>query len=214
MGNMEGMHQMGTSMSSMDMSSATDVNPATPPGDGSQPFCTGKGAVMLNGFASVYHNTCIKYLFEDAIIDTPGKYGLAVIGTFFLAFLSEAIRFLRARILAEKHPFNKSFLDVSKLSSSTKDLVLALSYGAQMVVAYFLMLLVMLYEVAIFSAIIFGLFCGFFVFSRIDNRRKALPDSNCNCEDEIQPTVKTKTVAVPVATTVSAHTPCCGGNSV
>jgi Ctr copper transporter family len=144
-------------------------------------FCTGGGTVMQNGFRSSFSNgSCVLWLFEGAVLNTAGKYVAAIIGTFLLAFANEGIRYARARALQEKAPF-KSLATTSPVA---KDFLLALGYGLQMLVAYWIMLLVMLYEVPIFVAILVGLMTGYFTFNRIDNRRKLNPDSSCECSGD------------------------------
>jgi Ctr copper transporter family len=189
-------------------------------------FCTGGGTVMQNGFHSSFSNgSCVLWLFEGAVLDTAGKYIAALIGTFLLAFLNEFIRYARARALQEKAPFT----GFATMSPVAKDFLLALGYGFQMLIAYWIMLLVMLYEVLIFVAILAGLAAGYFTFNRIDNRRKLNPDSSCECSDETSAATaaklngtgngtgngKTAASTPPNGGNSSSHvtaaTPCCGG---
>lgn len=226
---MNHMEMSSTMMEMSDMSSMSHMHSSSSSDDGS--FCHGGGVVMRSGFQTeIVGQPCVKWLFADAVLDSEWKYAAGVIGAFALAFLSETVRFLRARALAEKFPFES----VSKLSLTTKDAILALSYGLQMVLAYWLMLLTMLYDTGIFTFIILGLTAGFFTYSRIDNRRKALPDSNCSCEPAIEAEildikhedrinisksgngVSDTNKSVPIsrganAPAVNGNTPCCGG---
>jgi Ctr copper transporter family len=193
-------------------------------------FCSGGGTVMQNGFRSSFSNgSCVLWLFEGAVLDTAGKYVAALIGTFLLAFLNETIRYARARALQEKAPFTA----FATMTPVAKDFLLALGYGLQMLIAYWIMLLVMLYEVLIFVAILAGLAAGYFTFNRIDNRRKLNPDSSCECSDESiataaklngtgngngnnkaaasTPPMKANGSSNNTSAHVTSATPCCGG---
>lgn len=201
---------------------AVDIAAGVPEGI----FCAG-GTVMNNGFETSYQSgVCIIWLFSGNVLSTSVKYVGFILLTFSLGIALEGIRFLRARALREKSPM----VFVEKLSPSNKDLLLAIMYGAQMVLAYFLMLLVMTYEPFFFAAVVFGLTAGNYIFSRIDNRRKAVLDSNCDCvgtcehkvttaaEDSVSgstsisqsPTNSTPNKTLQLEGQTSA-TPCCGG---
>ncbi len=68
---------------------------------------------------------------------------------------NEAFSFLRKRATAlAARKKNKFFLALP-----------AAFYALHMVLAYFVMLLVMTYEAILFTALIFGLFSGYFLFS-------------------------------------------------
>jgi hypothetical protein len=101
-------------------------------------FCSGSGVVMQSGFHTSFNGgTCIKFLFANAVIDTVTKYVLVVIAAFTFAALLPSLACLRSKI---DRPIVKSIV-----------------YGCQMVLGYWIMLLVMLYESVIFAAIIAGL---------------------------------------------------------
>jgi Ctr copper transporter family len=176
-------------------------------------FCSGGGTVMQNGFSSSFSNGfCVVWLFEGFVLDSAGKYIGALILTFLLAFANETIRFFRARALQEKAPFTS----LTTVSPATKDGLLALGYACQMLVAYWIMLLVMTYEVLIFVAILTGLLAGYLSFNRFDNRRKRDLESSCECAETA--VVATKVLdsngngkAASSTVPVNAGTPCCGG---
>ena len=143
-------------------------------------FCSGPGRVMLPGFQSSVNGTCILFLFAGANINTQGKYAIAMIMTFVMAFSNEGFAFGRKRILT------------SHIKSTVKVATECFLYGTQMVVAYWLMLLVMTYEAGIFTMLILGLVSGHFTFQMIENRSKK------HNEDPL---------------IVSSGTPCCGGSN-
>lgn len=128
-------------------------------------FCEGPGRVMLSGFAlGADGGFCIKYLFEDAVVDTRTKYVFAVLGTFAMAMVVELLRLLRTRVGSRHVGFAR------RLSDGALDGVVVLLYAVQMCAAYWLMLLVMLYEYVIFIAIVLGLATGMLVSRRLDRR--------------------------------------------
>lgn len=140
-----------------------------------EPFCTGSGTVMLMGFqaASDVSVNCVLFLFKSAAVDTSTKYALALIGVFFMAFASEMIRY--GRDLMGKCASVKG-------SCFVTDLVRTGAFAVQMLLAYFLMLLVMLYEYVILIMIILGLSVGHLVTLRAIAARKAAPGQKAQPE--------------------------------
>eukprot|EP01084_Bolivina_argentea_P278642 476096_1 len=94
---------------------------------------------------------------------------------------------------------------------ATKDLLLMLLFGIQLLGAYFLMLIVMLYEPWMFFMVIAGLMTGYFIAVRFSGiyggsrRRKAEVDTGMTCECGI-PIKKQPEGPENIAPT----TPCCG----
>lgn len=132
---------------------------------------------------------CLLFLFENWTINTETKYILSILVTFFMGMLNELFVVSR-KYVAEKT--STSSLLIKSLNS--------LLYGAQMVNAYWLMLLVMTYEALVFTAIILGLTVGHFLFgvilgSRIASSRK----------DE---------QGTALLGTAVTGTPCCGGSNI
>jgi multisubunit Na+/H+ antiporter MnhC subunit len=113
-------------------------------------------------------NNCILWLFQDANVNTAGKYAAAVIGTMLMAFCLEILRASRGRMAKGQPPFQ--FMAGPKTSPLMVDLILAGSYVVQMTLAYWLMLLVMLYEAMVFIAIVVGLGAGYFTVLRANRR--------------------------------------------
>lgn len=140
-------------------------------GGGSSSFCSGSGTVMMNGFQTSFNGgSCIIYLFEGATVDTQAKYVGAVVATLLMAIAVELLRGLRGSIRAGDFAWSRS-LAATKVWAL--DLVDAAFLGVQMVLAYWLMLLVMTYESVIFAAIIVGIVLGHLVVSRRDRMRAA-----------------------------------------
>ena len=119
-------------------------------------FCAGSGRVMMSGFQTSFEpdGYCILYLFQDANVNTAVKYAFAVIGTFLMAMCIELLAYLRKRLLILPSLQEKRFL---------RALIISAIYGINMVLAYWIMLLVMTYEAMIFTAIILGLVFGHFL---------------------------------------------------
>eukprot|EP00049_Salpingoeca_infusionum_P020739 m.365033 g.365033 ORF g.365033 m.365033 type:complete len:212 (-) comp29670_c0_seq1:395-1030(-) len=134
-------------------------------------FCSGTGRVMMPGFSLAANGgPCVKYLFYNAVVDTPTKYAFAVLGTVVLGMLVEMIRWFRSHLQQRNFSFAKCWSD------SNMDLVTVVLYMAQMTAAYWLMLLVMLYEYVLFIAIILGLGAGLLLTRKLD--RKYFPTSS------------------------------------
>ena len=74
-----------------------------------------------------------------------------------------------------------------------KDAINSLLYGVQMTNAYFLMLIVMLYETNLFIAILLGLMFGML------------------CAKQIERSIKTKS-DIETMPLVTGNAPCCNGN--
>eukprot|EP00730_Choanoeca_flexa_P012768 TRINITY_DN4602_c0_g1_i1.p1 TRINITY_DN4602_c0_g1~~TRINITY_DN4602_c0_g1_i1.p1 ORF type:complete len:162 (+),score=6.80 TRINITY_DN4602_c0_g1_i1:143-628(+) len=158
-------------------------------------FCKGEGSVMNDGFGGLPEH-CDLFLFSGWVLDTPAKYTVAVLCTAFMAMGSEVLRVWRAR-------WDRVFDH-----SLPKDIALSLVYGIHMLNAYFLMLLIMLYDTYFLMAIVFGLTIGHFVARRMqhDDRRigyEVLPDAKA-----VNTTGSTKESAIDFEG-VSGNSPCC-----
>jgi solute carrier family 31 (copper transporter), member 1 len=118
-------------------------------------FCTGTGRVMLPGFQNAASGgPCILFLFVGWAVDSPFKYVIALFASFFMGFSNEGFSLLRRRMSIWFHD-KTEFLKI----------LTSFVYGVQMTIAYWMMLLVMTYEIGVFLCLIFGLFVGNFVFS-------------------------------------------------
>lgn len=130
-------------------------------------FCRGDGSVMNDGFASHISEYCLIFLFEDFVLDQPWKYGIAVIGIVLMGIANQLLSSFRSRL-------NDRQWDTSRLMADRpwlQDALNASLFGVQMVLAYWLMLLVMLYDTLIFSAVIVGLTLGQFISLQSDRSR-------------------------------------------
>jgi len=140
-------------------------------------FCTGTGRVMLPGFqTATAGNACVLFLFSGWGLDTPTKYGIAVFGTFLMGFFNEVLLWSRKYLAHRLRGKPKAYRSL-----------LSFVYGVQMVLAYWMMLLVMTYEAVIFSALVIGLATGHLVFNiwiykhEEDNEKKPLLGSGTPC---------------------------------
>ncbi len=164
-------------------------------------------------------NNCILWLFKDANVDTAGKYAAAVIGTTLMAFCLEILRASRGRMVKGQPPFG--FMAGPKASPLMIDVILAGSYIVQMTLAYWLMLLVMLYEAMIFIAIVVGLGAGYLTVLRANRRlaekkKAATKDIEGDYSEEKAPVVDDKEsggTESPVGSihddTIDTNSPCC-----
>ena len=144
-------------------------------------FCKGPGRVMFPGFQFTFspsdhphvaESNCVTWLFTDAVLDTAGKYAAAVIGTFFLCISLELLRAQRVHLVNQTGYF--TFL--KNKSDMAVDLINTLTYIVQVGIAYWIMLLVMLYEAGFFIAIILGLGTGYFFSLRMKRASQANGD--------------------------------------
>ncbi|CAF3426027.1 unnamed protein product [Rotaria socialis] len=119
-------------------------------------------SVMQNGFQfATGEGRCITFLFYGWNVDSHAKYAASIIGVFCMSVLNAGLGYIRH--LINDHYENNPYTLSHHIS-------LAVVYGVQMVLAYWLMLLVMTYESGIFMSLIFGLIIGYFVFGYIRAR--------------------------------------------
>ncbi|CAF4072245.1 unnamed protein product [Rotaria sordida] len=146
---------------------------------------------MQNGFQfATGKSNCIVFLFRDWNVNTQVKYTFMIIGIFCMGLLNGALVYIRHRI-------NDSYRENSSLL--LHQTYLALIYGIQVVLAYWLMLLVMTYESGIFISIVFGLVIGYFIFGYIQAKNHPLnasritsaSNSTYNSEFSVSPCCRT-----------------------
>ena len=168
-------------------------------------FCNGGGRVMLPGFqfSPDDDSFCIKYLFKAAVVDTQGKYAAAIVATFFLCIALEFLRLGRQRLVQG----NLSYVE-NNFSELGIDILNAFSYMAQVTIAYWIMLLVMLYEAGIFIAIVLGLGTGYFMVLR---SKRSMNKNKAQAEDSSPlPSKMAQTPGKHVEdSTLTASSPCC-----
>ncbi|UJR11923.1 hypothetical protein I4U23_016101 [Adineta vaga] len=124
-----------------------------------------KCMVMQNGFQfATGVDGCIVFLFSGWNVDSHVKYAFMLIGVVCMGLLNGFLAFIR-HYLVNKSKTNSSLL--------VYQIYLALIYGIQIVLAYWMMLLVMTYETGVFLALIFGLMIGYFIFSLIQTKNKS-----------------------------------------
>jgi solute carrier family 31 (copper transporter), member 1 len=194
-----------------DMAMANDTNA----------FCQGMGRVMMPGFQFSFdpasemteNNSCILYLFPNALVNTAGKYAAAVIGTYLLALVFEFFRAGRAHFSKGEAPFQR--FQEGKMSPLALDSINALAYIVQVTIAYWLMLLVMLYEAMIFIALVLGLGMGYFAILQL-NRRYASKKEGSHEESSVSSTYDTADSPnqgskenKKLDTTYTSISPCC-----
>ncbi|CAF3389427.1 unnamed protein product [Rotaria sp. Silwood1] len=122
--------------------------------------------VMQNGFQfATGEDQCIVFLFRGWNVDNHVKYAFMILGVFCMGLLNGALAYIRHRI-------NDSYREHSSLL--LHQIYLALIYGVQIVLAYWMMLLVMTYESGIFISLILGLVIGYFIFGYIQAKNRPL----------------------------------------
>ncbi|RHY41117.1 hypothetical protein DYB30_012656 [Aphanomyces astaci] len=128
-------------------------------GSNGEPFCSGSSA-MFSGFQTTVHGTCVKLLFQPWVLNSQLKYALGFIGVFLLPLLNEGLVHTRESL-------RQSFRQRPTTSASTKrlhKLTLTVLYMGQMTLAYFAMLVVMIYDTGLFVSLIFGFGVGYMWF--------------------------------------------------
>lgn len=119
--------------------------------------------VMQNGFQVANGgDRCITFLFKNWNVDTHAKYAGMLVGVFLMGFVNGFLVYLRHRLLK---------LNLGGSSLVLNQIYLSLVYGVQIVIAYWIMLLVMTYETGLFIVLIFGLVFGYFLFGYIQARQ-------------------------------------------
>eukprot|EP00047_Mylnosiga_fluctuans_P001934 m.222472 g.222472 ORF g.222472 m.222472 type:complete len:193 (-) comp10768_c0_seq1:203-781(-) len=184
----------------MDMGGMTADNSTA-----SASFCSGSGTVMMNGYQSSENGYCVLYLFQNAVVDTRVKYAFALLGSMWLGMAVELLRVART-VLARRLE--------GKVPNIVADLLEGLLYAVQMMVAYWLMLLVMLYEYGIFIFILLGLGLGRLCSRRIE--RACLESTACTCKDKEATGCHCKASQAGKLPYLLAEggSPCCGDSSI
>ena len=140
-------------------------------------FCT-SSAVMLDGFQSTVHGTCVRLW--RWTLDSREKYLAALVGLFILAIAVELggeFRAGTARHLLKCYGRRPSGARQALIANGPMTLpfparmALGLLYGLHLGAAYGLMLAAMTYETGIFGVIMAGLGTGFFVCRDTEGER-------------------------------------------
>jgi hypothetical protein len=149
--------------------------------------------------------TCVAYLFPSWVLNTPGKFAAAAVGTVFFGILLEASIYLRrivtSYISAKADPGEGR---TAKAGNWKYILVSAGTYMVQLTLGYLIMLVVMTFSAPLFIAVIVGLGSGHILFSILRSRQEKKP---CPCNSS----PKQGTHSTPQA---SASSSIMGGNSL
>ena len=122
-----------------------------------------------------YQSPEVVYLFKSWKVEGTGQYSIAVICTFFLAFLIEGLNSWRYSMQSETYSkINETLAseapdDVYKVSC-TQRFKICLIYFMSLFLSYCLMLVVMTFNLGLFIATVLGLSTGYFVFGFIRKR--------------------------------------------
>lgn len=119
-------------------------------------FCYSGTTMYMEGFQWIQSSTCVIVLFESWVLNTPWKYGLAVIGTILLAIFLEKFIQQRRKCMAYME------------EGTHRLLASAAFYGVQLSIGYVLMLIIMIYSGVLFLSVILGLVTGHVLFNARD----------------------------------------------
>lgn len=169
-----------------------------------QQYCYGSTSMYMHGF-QWQGTTCVAYLFPSWVLNTPGKFAAAAVGTVFFGILLEASIYLRrivtSYISAKADPGEGR---TAKAGNWKYILVSAGTYMVQLTLGYLIMLVVMTFSAPLFIAVIVGLGSGHILFSILRSRQEKKP---CPCNSS----PKQGTHSTPQA---SASSSIMGGNSL
>jgi Ctr copper transporter family len=121
-----------------------------------EPFCYGGTSMYMDGF-HWKDSVCIIYLFPSWILNSPGKFAAAALGSLFVGGLLEWIIMRRRMVLSLMSPGR------SRLFAA------ATYYGAQLSLGYLAMLVAMTYSGPLFICIILGIVSGHVLFNAKDS---------------------------------------------
>jgi solute carrier family 31 (copper transporter), member 1 len=130
---------------------------------------------MQNGFQTADgKDNCILFLFRGWNIDSTVKYVFMLIGVICMGLLNGSLAYVRHRLMDNAR--HRSSLLIHQIW-------LSLLYGIQMILAYWMMLLVMTYETGVFIALILGLVIGYFIFGYIEAKHRPLANEIATIND-------------------------------
>lgn len=150
-------------------------------------------------------NTNVSLLVLNRTLDTPFKYFMGMIGIFSLAVCNEILagyRRYREGLLARKPRGRTTLQD---------DLIRTLLYGTQMMIAYLLMLVAMLYESVLFITLLCGLMVGHFLTLRFACPGVVVGNGGAT-EPLWEETANYGADNGYLAQAGTGRTPCCGGS--
>lgn len=127
-------------------------------------FCTGEGTVMFNGFQLTANGSCVRLFFTSWVLNSGFKYALGFIGIFLIAVFNEFLATFREQFRQRLREIPPS----TRYAQFGKKGMLVSLYMLQMTIAYFAMLVVMIYETGLFIALILGFSTGFLLFKNLD----------------------------------------------
>lgn len=122
----------------------------------SSDFCFGGTSMYMDGF-NWFGDTCAIYLFRFWVLNSRFKLLVATIGTIFYGMVMELVIRLR-----------RDYVPMLTTRRYSRLVGSAMSYGAQLTLGYSLMLVVMIYSIPLFFAVILGLCLGHVAFNAKD----------------------------------------------
>ncbi|CAE7656755.1 unnamed protein product [Symbiodinium sp. CCMP2456] len=131
----------------------------------SDAFCVGSGRVMMSGFQLGIGNTqpCVLFLFPGWVLDNEARYFAGCFGAFIIPVAIVVLQTARDLVVEKAATKEKG-------TGLLYDAFAAFLFGLQMCLAYFVMLLTMLYEAVLFLCIIAGFMTSFFILRRAKRR--------------------------------------------
>jgi len=138
-------------------------------------YCYGSTTMYMHGF-EWQGTTCVAYLFQSWVLNTPVKFGVAAIGTVFFGVLLEGSIHLR-RTLISSVAARAAATDSNDGGGWQHTAVSAGTYMVQLTLGYLIMLVIMTYSAPLFIAVVVGLGSGHILFSMLRTRK----EKSCQC---------------------------------
>ena len=187
-------------------------------------YCYGSTSMYMHGF-QWQGTTCVAYLFPSWVLNTPGKFAAAAIGTIFFGILLEASIYLRRIFTSYVSTKAASGQGLGATGATGKwkyTLASAGTYMVQLTLGYLIMLVIMTYSAPLFIAVIVGLGSGHVLFTILRSRqeKKSCPCASSKQEARITPDVSTGSSIiggnslrqVGLLPLPEGSTPCCMNN--
>jgi len=135
-------------------------------GGTSDAFCLGNGTVMNSGFQPGFGDSqaCVLFLFPGWVLDDAGKYAAGCVAAFLIPVVIVMVQTFRDYLV-------EMASTKGKMTGLIYDGAAAVLFGAQMCLAYAVMLLTMTYESMLFTSIILGFMFAFFVLRRLKRHK-------------------------------------------
>ncbi|KAL7580495.1 hypothetical protein ACA910_003627 [Epithemia clementina (nom. ined.)] len=135
-------------------------------------FCSGGTSMYMNGFQWM-DTTCVIFLFPQWVLSSRGKFAVACIATLLFGSMLEWIMQERRKLAKKKEMAASAALvggglayyNIHNTNHCYYWILSSLLYAIQLTIGYFIMLIVMTYNVPLFICSVLGLVAGNCIFT-------------------------------------------------